>query len=95
MACNKNKVRYKTYDNADVAAFAFNEGNIRMGLETRKKPYKCPECGGFHLTSMESYSDTQKKEESKVRKFIRQEAKYYKEKIRFKKRKPTKKLRKK
>lgn len=46
----KAKVRYRTLADAKSARAA-----LAYGLEKEVRVYRCPECGGYHLTTEELY----------------------------------------
>lgn len=55
--CPIDKVTYATERHAKRAARDFNGGKPGHPRQTRKhvKPYPCPLCGAWHLTSQKSH----------------------------------------
>ena len=73
---NCKKRQFKSFERAEGAALEISLQNKEIG-HPELKPYKCKNCGKWHLTSKSNLTKTQKDNLKRERDFIIQESEYW------------------
>lgn len=74
MPCKKRQ--FKSFQQAEETAIKQSEENKKY-LHPSLKPYKCPLCGKYHLTSRAGMNDQEKLNMKKEREFIKIETEHW------------------